>query len=119
MAPRFVFATTTLAPPRGSPLSEVTLPLMTASCAASGAVKVSVRSAAATQVAGSVANLRTRISCLSCEEESRKGRLVLPGRCNCTDLPKSTSDGDVTALQTSEVKLVGQNSANTPYYLLL
>src|SRR6267143_5718994 len=75
MAPTFVLATTTLAPPRGSPVAEVTLPLMTASCAASGAaVNVSVTNAAATLVTSSVPNLRTRISCLSCEEGTRMGR---------------------------------------------
>src|SRR5207253_7801555 len=86
MAPTFVFATTTLAPPRASPVSAVTLPLMTASCAASGAVlNVSVTSAAATLVTSSVPNLRTRISCLSCEEGRRKGRYFQLGQRNVTD----------------------------------
>src|SRR5262249_35495412 len=107
MAPRLVFATTTLAPPRGSPVSEVTLPLMTASCAASGAVKVSVTSAVATAVASSVANLRTRISCLSCEEGKRNGRLVLPGRCNVKNPPLVHVRRDVTA-QTIGGAAIGQ-----------
>src|SRR5882672_3634043 len=63
------------APPKGSPVAEVTFPLMTASCAASGAgLNVSVTSAAATLVTSSVPDLRTRISCLSGEEGKRTGR---------------------------------------------
>src|SRR5712691_12020823 len=86
MAPTFVLATTTLAPPRGSPVSEVTLPLMTASCAASGrAVNVRVTIAAATLVTSSVPNLRTRISCLSCEEGKRTGRHCQPEYSNVTN----------------------------------
>src|SRR3989442_4144328 len=97
MAPRFVFAPTTLAPPRGSPDSAVTLPLMTASCAASGAVlNVRVTSAAATLVTSSVPNLRTRISCLSCEEGKRIGRHCQPGYSNVTNPlgPRPTTGRD-------------------------
>src|SRR5439155_5862798 len=91
------------APPRGSPVSEVILPLMTASCAASGAaVNVSVTSAAATVVASSVPNLRTRISCLSCEEGTRIGRHFLQGHSNVTNPlgPRPTAERD--GLQTSQ-----------------
>src|SRR5712691_344482 len=97
MAPTFVLATTTLAPPRGSPVSEVTLPLMTASCAANGAaVNVSVTSAAATLVTSSVPNLRTRISCLSCEEGTRMGRHVLQWHSNVYNPlgPRPTAERD-------------------------
>src|SRR6266516_690238 len=73
-APRFVFATMTLAPPNGSPVCAVTRPLITAACCAQSGVPLSASIAAVAHATSGVPDLRTRISCLWLEERTRKER---------------------------------------------
>jgi hypothetical protein len=102
-APKLLFATTTLAPPRGSPVvCAVTRPLIVASWAASG---VGRKQAIATVTPTSSApNLRTRMNCLCCGEGTRKGRHFAVRDIEPTSLVHARRR-DVTALQTSEDQL--------------
>src|SRR5437667_5416291 len=86
-APRFVFATMTLAPPNGSPVCAVTRPLMTAACCARSGVPPSATIAAVAQATSSVPDFGTRISCLWLEERTWKERHCAESENDITDPP--------------------------------
>ena len=117
-APKLLLATTTLAPPKGSPPWAVTLPVMTAPCCAGSGPAMSARNATTLPIS-SGPNLGTRMICLLREKGERNlrtpdggsragsggghGRAYPMGRDVNDPLGPRPDAPGVTALQTLEV----------------